>query len=167
MGSAGFMPGLFGHEGQRICRWLTVVIGFLGGLAVCSYATRVALHVDHGINPQTPEGAPIPDGILAIEAMMVAAVLWCIGTWNLARLWYEPLPPLSPSYVLAARIVRSLLVLVVSATALGIGAFISFPISRSSLPLFGVGIMLFGAFGLYTIYRDWRHGDRPAGFQKD
>jgi hypothetical protein len=98
--------------------------------------------------------------------MMVAAVLWCIGTWNLARLWYEPLPPLSPSYVLAARIVRSLLVLVVSATALGMGAFITFPISRSPLPLFGIGIMLFGAFGLYTIYRDWRYGDRPAGFQR-
>jgi hypothetical protein len=68
---------------------------------------------------------------------------------------------------LAARIVRSVLVLVVSATALGMGALITFPISRSPLPLFGIGIMLFGIFGLYTIYRDWRHGDRPAGFQKD
>ena len=160
------MPGLFSPEGQRICRWLTVVIGFLGGFAVCSYATRVALHVDHGINPQTPEGAPIPDGILVIEAMMVAAVLWCIGTWNLARLWYEPLPPLNPSYVLAARIVRSLLVLIVSAMALGMGALITFPISRSPFPLFGIGIMLIGLFGLYTIYRDWRYGDRPAGFQR-
>jgi hypothetical protein len=160
------MPGLFGHEGRRIWRWLTVVVGFGCGFAIYSYAFTVALHIDHGIITQPPGEVPIPEGLLIIEAMMVAAVLWCIGTWNLARLWYEPLPPLSPSYLLAARIVRSLLVLVVSATALGIGAFITFPISRSPLPLFGIGIMLVGIFGLYTIYRDWRYGDRPAGFQR-
>ena len=108
----------------------------------------------------------MPDGILVIEAMIVAAVLWCIGTWNLARLRYEPAPLLSPAYVLGARIVRSLLVLLISVVALRMGAFITFPIARSPLPLFGIGIMLIGIFGLYTIYRDWRYGDRPAGFQR-
>jgi hypothetical protein len=90
----------------------------------------------------------------------------CQSADNPVGLRYEPVPLLSPAYVLAVRIVRSLLVLLISAAALGMGAFITFPISRSPLPLFGIGIMLFGVFGLYTIYRDWRHGDRPAGFQR-
>ena len=88
----------------------------------------------HGIIPQTPGGVPIPDGILVIEAMMVTAVLLCIGIWNLARLRYEPVPFLSPAYVLAARIVRSLLVLLISAPALEWGLSSPFRFRGASFP---------------------------------
>ena len=68
---------------------------------------------------------------------------------------------------MAARIVRSVLVLIISAVALEWGLSSPFRFRGASFPLFGIGIMLFGIFGLYTIYRDWRYCDRPAGFQKN
>jgi hypothetical protein len=156
----------FSPEAQRIARWLTVIVGSVGGFLACFYAFLLAMHVVPAVVLPKP-GDPMPEGMQVIPVMIMTAILWCWATWHLARLWYEPHPPLAPGYVLGARIVRSVLVFMVSAGITAAGYTMTFPLATRPLPLFGIGVTLLGLFGFYTIYLDWRHGDRPAGFQRN